>query len=348
MPTIRDVAREAGVGVGTVSRVLGGRPRVAPETRARVEAAVQRLGYRPSSAARALSRRRTHTLEVVVPLVTRHFYVEVLRGIEAALAETDYALVIRTIERTVAREHALTALGHGDRADGVIVVSLTPTTGLRERLAAARLPAVLVDAAHPDLPGVAVDHASAAAAANRYLIGLGHRRVALVDQPEEALAPAQSRDRERGYRIALAEAGVRPRPEYEVSSDSSPEGGMAAAEALLSLPEPPTAVFVGSDTQAVGVIEAARRLGRRVPRDLSVVGYGDIEMSRHVGLTSVRVPVRELGRRGVELLLVALEGPLDPPHQILLDAELIVRRSAAAPGGKAGSGEPLSLVVAPA
>jgi DNA-binding LacI/PurR family transcriptional regulator len=207
---------------------------------------------------------------------------------------------------------------------------------------------VLVDAAHPDLPSVAVDHAAAAAAATRYLVDLGHRRVALVDQPEDPLAAASSRERGRGYRAALAEAGVRPRPGYAVAADSGPEGGMTAAEALRSLPEPPTAVFAGSDTQAVGLLEAVRRGGRRVPRDLSVVGYGDIEMSRHVGLTTMRVPVHELGRRGVELLLAAIEGPPDPPPQVRLAAELVVRRTAAAPGRPPGGDGPLPLVLAPA
>jgi DNA-binding LacI/PurR family transcriptional regulator len=340
MPTIRDVAREAGVGVGTVSRVLGGGSRVAPETRQRVERAMARLDYRPSSAARALSRRRTHTLEVVVPLATRHFYVEVLRGIEAALAETDYAVVIRTIERPPAREHAFAALAERGRADGVIVVSLAPTPELLDRLAAARLPAVLVDAAHPDLPSVIVDHTSAAAEATRSLLALGHRRVALIDHPGDPFAAVAAAERRHGYQSALTEAATPTRLEYEIAAEPNPEGGMLAAERLLDLAEPPTAVLVGSDTQAVGVLQAARRRGRRVPRDLSVMGYGDIEMSRHIGLTTMRVPVRDLGQHGVELLLAALAEPAAAPPHLRLTAELVVRRTAAAPGQQGNEIEP--------
>lgn len=340
MPTIRDVAREAGVGVGTVSRVLGGGAGVAPATRERVQAAMDRLGYRPSPAARALSRRRTSTLEVVVPLVTRHFYVEVLRGIEAALAETDYALVIRTIERPAARERAFDALAQPGRADGIIVVSLTPDADLLQRLAAARMPAVLVDVAHPDFPSVRVDHAGAAAESTRYLLGLGHRRIALVEQRGEHVSPDLAAERRRGYREALVAAGEYPRPEYEVSADPGPEGGEAASDALLRLSEPPTAFLMGSDTQAVGVLQAVRGQGGRIPRDLSVVGYGDIEMSRYVGLTTMRVPVRELGRRGGEMLLATLAGPPTTPPQERLAAEMIVRRTAAAPGEQAAGGAP--------
>jgi DNA-binding LacI/PurR family transcriptional regulator len=332
MPTIRDVAREAGVGVGTVSRVLSGHPRVAPATRARVEAAVARLGYRPSSAARALARGQSHTLEVVVPLITRHGYVELLRGIEDGLAESDYALVIRTIERPAARERAFTDLGHTSRADGIIFVSLTPPEEVVQRLRQARMPVVLVDREHPDLPGVAVDHEAAAALATRHLIELGHRRIALVDHPAEGLTPGVPEDRRRGFQAAMAEAGLAVRPENLLVMDLSPEGGMAAVETMLALPEPPTAVLVGSDTQAVGVLEATRRRGLRVPRDLAVVGYGDIEMSHHIGLTTVRVPVRDLGRQGVAMLLSEITAPSSPPTRTWLSAELIVRRTTAAPG----------------
>ena len=332
MPTIRDVAREAGVGVGTVSRVLGGSLQVAPQTRARVEAAIQRLGYRPSPAARALSRRRSHTLEVVVPLFTRHFYVEVLRGIETALAPTDYALVIRTVERPADRERALAALGGRGRADGAVIVSLRPTPEVVERLAAVGLPAVLVDAAHPGLASVAVDHAAAAAMATRYLLELGHRRIALVDHHEDPFSPVVPTDRQRGYRTALAGAGLHPAPQHEIVADFSPEAGMAALDALLGVPEPPTAVFVGSDTQAVGVLETARRRGRRVPGDVSVIGYNDIEMARYLGLTTVHVPMREMGRQGAELLLATLDQPGRPPRRIELPTELVVRRTCAPPG----------------
>ena len=326
MPTIRDVAREAGVGVGTVSRVLGDQARVAPATRARVEATITRLGFRPSPVARALSRHRTTTLEVIVPLITRDFYVEVLRGVEAALDATAYALLIRTIERPADRDRVFTALAARDRADGALIVSQSPTIDLLARLAAQRSPAVLVDAVDPRLPSVAVDHEGAAATAVRHLLGLGHRRIALVDHAATPFAQGSPAGRRRGYRAALAEAGVRPQPTDEVVTAFSPAGGEAALATLLGQPVPPTAVFVGSDVQAAGVLAGARRLGRRVPDDLAVVGYNDIELAGYLGLTTMRVPMREMGQRGVELLLAAIEAPPVAP-QILLTADLVVRET---------------------
>jgi DNA-binding LacI/PurR family transcriptional regulator len=330
MATIHEVAREAGVGVGTASRALSGNPHVTDATRARVRAAAERLGFRPSPIARAFSRGRTQTLEVVVPLITQHFFVEVLRGIEGALHDTEYALLIRTIERRADRDRVLRDQDVRRRVDGALLVSLNPTRGLVRRITEAPLPLVLVDAEHPRLPSVAVDHAAAAAAAVRHLLGLGHRRIALIDHAEDPFAPVWPDARHRGYRLALAEAGVPPRPEYERVTDWGPEAGAAAAAELLALPEPPTAVFAGSDSQALGVLEAARRARRRVPEDLAVVGYNDIEVAAYLGLTTVHVPMRELGRRGVELLLRVVEQPATPPEQLRLPAELVVRRSSGA------------------
>jgi LacI family transcriptional regulator/LacI family repressor for deo operon, udp, cdd, tsx, nupC, and nupG len=325
MPTIREVAQAASVGVGTASRALSGSPHVADATRVRVQAAAERLGFRPSPIARAFSRGRTQTIQVVVPLITQHFYVEVLRGIEAALSATEYALLIRTIERRADRARVLREPEPRRRMDGALLVSLTPNRGLVTRAARSGLPVVLVDSEHPLLSSVAVDHTAAAATAVRHLLEEGHRRIALVDHPEDPFAPVYPDARHRGYRQALAEAGVAPRPEYERVTDFSPSAGYAAMRELLALAEPPTAVFAGSDSQAVGVLEAARAYGRRVPDHLAVVGYNDIELAAYLGLTTVHVPMREIGRRGLQLLLRAIEQPEAPPEHVRLPAELVVR-----------------------
>jgi LacI family transcriptional regulator len=135
----------------------------------------------------------------------------------------------------------------------------------------AALPLVIVDAEHPRFTSVGVDHAGAASSAVRHLISLGHRRIALVDHPEDPFAPIYPDARHRGYRVALAEAGLKPRPEYERVTDFSPQAGAEALRQLLALRNPPTAVFAGSDSQAIGILEAARQAGRRVPDDLAVV-----------------------------------------------------------------------------
>ena len=327
MVTIQDVAREAGVGVGTASRALSGNPHVADDTRAHVQAVAEQLGFRPSLIARAFSRGRTQTLEVLVPLITQHFYVEVLRGIEEALETTEYSLLIRSIERRTDRDRILRGAELRGRVDGALLVSLNPTRGLIGRVAQAALPLVLVDAEYPRLSSVGVDHEAAATSAVRHLVGLGHRRIALVDHPEDPFAPIYPDARHRGYRAALAEAGLRARAEYERVTDFSPQAGAAALRELLALRSPPTAVFAGSDTQAIGVLEAAQQAGRRVPEDLAVVGYNDIEVAAYLGLTTVHIPMREMGRQGVELLLEAIDHPEAPPERVLLPADLVIRRT---------------------
>ena len=161
----------------------------------------------------------------------------------------------------------------------------------------------------------------------RHLVELEHRRIALVDRPEDPFAPVYPDARHRGYRLALASAGIPFRPEYEVVTDFSPQAGAAAVRQLLQLAEPPTAILAGSDTQALGIVGAAREAGRRVPEDLAVIGYNDVELAAYLDLTTVRVPMRELGRRALNLLVRMIEEPDSPLERIRLPAELVVRRS---------------------
>src|SRR5262249_28954634 len=158
---------------------------------------------------------------------------------------------------------------------------LNPTRGLIGRVTEAALPLVLIDAEHPRLASVGVSHAAAAMSAVRHLLESGRRRIALVDHAEDPFAPVYPDARHRGYRAALSEAGIAPRPEYEHVTDFSPQAGAAALRELLALEDPPNAVFAGSDSQAIGVLEAARQAGRRVPEDLAVVGYNDIEVAAY-------------------------------------------------------------------
>jgi DNA-binding LacI/PurR family transcriptional regulator len=338
-PTIRDVAREAGVGVATVSRVLAGGALVAVETRQRVLQTIERLGYRPNASARALARGRgrAHTIEVIVPYLTRHYYFEVLGGVVAALADTDYCLNIRVLERPADRDRAFAEADRRGHPDGLLVLRVQPTDELVARLARAEVPAVLVDAAHSAMPGVGVDHHANAAAMVGHLSSLGHRRIALVDRADDPFDGHVLAARRRGYREALAGVGIEHRAEYEHAADWSVDGAAAALDSLLALPEPPTAVFAGSDTQAVGVLERVRQRGLRVPGDLSVCGYGDVDLARYVGLTTVRVPMRGMGERGAHLLLEAIDGRGAPGHE-LLACEVVARATCGAPNPGGGPG----------
>ncbi len=331
MPTISDVAREAGVGVGTVSRVLNGSRQVTPATLQRVKEVMERLGYRPNPIAQRLRSRRSHTIEVLVPLFTRHFYVEVLRGIEMGLGTTDYGLLIRSIEKQADRDRAFANSGAHDYADGVLIVSLAPADDLVERFHVAQCPVVLIDAEYGGLSSISVDHEAAAAMAVRHLLALGHRRIALIDRPQDPFTATYSGGRYAGYRQVLAAAGLPVRPEYEVLTKFTPEAGTAALYTMLELPQPPTAIFVGSDSQAIGVIQGARQRGCRIPEDLSIVGYNDVEISRYLDLTTVRVPMYEMGRRGAELLLARLAEPEQAQVQERLQATLVVRATTGPP-----------------
>jgi LacI family transcriptional regulator/LacI family repressor for deo operon, udp, cdd, tsx, nupC, and nupG len=308
-PRIADVAAQAGVGVATVSRVLNGSGKVSEDTRARVLDVIRALDYRPSSVARNLSLRRTSVIGVVVPFLTGPSAVERVRGIVSGLARSDYDVALFDVEQAEHKERAFRLLGDAHRTDGLVVVSLVPPEVEVRRLRTQGIPAVLVDARSGDLPAIVVDDVAGGETATRYLLELGHRRIAFIgDKPRDEFRFASSRDRTRGYERALAAAGVGIRPEYLREGTPSRHVARSIAAVLLRLAEPPTAIFAASDTQALGVLEAARDLGIDVPAQLSVVGFDDIEIASYAGLTTIRQPLWESGRRGAELLLDALNG----------------------------------------
>ncbi|HWJ31786.1 MAG TPA: LacI family DNA-binding transcriptional regulator [Gaiellaceae bacterium] len=333
--TISDVAARAGVGVGTVSRVLNGRTNVRPLTRAKVLDAIEALKYRPSSLARNLSLRKTHVIGVVVPFFTSPSAVERVRGVASVLASSPYDLMLFDIESEDRREHAFRLFDRGDRSDGLLLVSLVPPEDEVERLHAARLPCVLVDAPHPAFPTVVIDDVRGGELATSHLIDLGHRRIAFMgDKPSDPFRFASSSDRTHGYERALEQAGIEVRPEYVRQGTQVDHLARSIAIDLLRLPERPTAIFAASDQQALGVLEAARILGIRVPEELSVVGFDDVELAAYVGLTPVRQPLFESGRRGADLLLRLLtEGGEQPPAPQVeqLAVEVVVRSTTAVP-----------------
>ncbi|MDX6439140.1 MAG: LacI family transcriptional regulator [Gaiellaceae bacterium] len=334
-PTISDVAARAGVGMATVSRVFNGHPNVAAPTRERVLAAISELNYRPSSVARNLSLRRTFVIGVVVPFFTNPSAVERLRGIVSGLEASPYDLALFDVESPDRERRAFDTFGRGDRADGLLVVSLVPPDVELVRLGQAKIPCVLIDAPHSALPTVLSDDVAGGELATRHLLELGHRRIAFIgDKPPDRFRFHSTRDRTEGYVRALTQAGLAVRPEYVREGTQSTDQARSIAEGLLRLPEPPTAIFAASDTQALGALEAAQAMGVRVPEALSVVGFDDVEAASYVGLTTVRQPLFESGRRGVELLLQALAGERLDAHSETLPLELVVRRTTGPPLAK--------------
>jgi DNA-binding LacI/PurR family transcriptional regulator len=327
MVTISDVAAYAGVGVSTVSRVLNESPRVSADTRARVLAAIDALSYRPNPLAQGLSRGRCQTLGVVVPFFTHASAVERLRGVVAALDGSRYDLVLFNVESPVHRDEHFAALTRRDRADGLLVLSLPPAPSDLVRLADAGVPVVLVDARGKDVDMVVTDDVEGGRIATRHLVALGHRRIAFIgEDPDNPFGFTASSSREAGYREVLAKTGIDAPPELVRYGPHDRTVAQRLTESLLAQRSRPTAVFASSDVQATGVLAAAKMAGLRVPEDLSVVGFDDIEISEYAGLTTVRQPLFESGRLGAELLLHALAGNgATPPIVKELPHELVPR-----------------------
>jgi LacI family transcriptional regulator len=329
-PRIRDVAARAGVGVGTVSRVLNDAPGVADATRERVRSVMDELGYRPSSTARNLSLGRTQTLGVVAPFFTSPSVVERLRGIDDVVGQSAYDLTLFNIETLEQRRAALRRFARRTRIDGVIVISLPLAAAEVRTMQRDGLPAVLVDVASSDLPCVAIDDVEGGAIATRHLLEADHRRVAFVgDVKDASFGVASSERRLEGFQAALQEAGVPLPAGYVKRGPFGRESASRLAQQLLALRGRPTAVFAASDVQAFGVLDAAARAGLAVPEDLSVIGFDDIELASAIGLTTVRQPLRESGQMGARLLLRALDGGAATPVE--LPALTVVERRTVGP-----------------
>jgi LacI family transcriptional regulator len=332
LATIHDVAAHAGVGPSTVSRVLNDSPRVSPDTRGRVLASIETLGYRPNPMARGLSRGRCQTLGVIVPFFTHASAVERLRGVVAALHDSRYDLVLFNVESPAHRDEHLATLTRRDRADGLLVLSLPSSPQEVERMTSAGIPVVLVDARGIGVSMVVTDDVEGGRIATRHLVALGHERIAFIgEDPENEFGFSSTCDRERGYREVLGEAGIPVRKGLIAYGPHDRTVSHRLTEQLLARRERPTAIFASSDVQAMGVLAAARAANLDVPRDLSVVGFDDIEISAYAGLTTVRQPLYESGFLGASILLEAVAGNGKAPVIKELPLELVARTSAGPP-----------------
>jgi len=336
MATIDDVAAKAGVGVGTVSRVLNNSPKVSAGTRRRVEDAIALLDYRPSPLARGLSQGRSHSIGAVVPFFTHASAVERLRGVVAGLGSAGYDLVLFDVESPAHRAEHLGALARRDRAAGLLVISLRPPPAELVRLAEGGVPVVLIDAMGDGVPAVVTDDVAGGRLATEHLVDLGHRRVAFIGEPpENPFGFTATARRELGCREVLAAVGAEPTAVEYCEHDRLV--AQRVARDLLQSRDRPTAIFASSDVQASGVLLAAAELGLRVPGDVSVIGFDDIEISMYAGITTIRQPLFESGRLGAQLLLERLAEPSagtedDLVHELPL--ELVVRRTTAPPTGR--------------
>jgi DNA-binding LacI/PurR family transcriptional regulator len=332
--TIRDVARRARVSHQTVSRVINEQGTVSPETRGRVLRAIGDLEYVPSAIARSLSSARTHTVGMVTTDVSDHFFAEAVAGAEAEARRRGHFLIIGSIEEGAEDdEQTYLRLMLERRVEGLIVAVPRLRLGDGDLLAQAarRLPTVVVGS-DVELPGadhVDVDNREGGIVATTHLIEHGHRAIATITGP---LDWPSARARFDGYREALRRARLHSDPALvEACVDWGLEGGRRAAERLLASAPPFTAIFAHSDLLALGAIAALRAHGRRVPDDVSVVGYDDIPVASvfDPGLTTVRQPMREVGALAAKLICERPAGKRRPSRRHILKAPLVMRGTVA-------------------
>jgi LacI family transcriptional regulator len=331
--TIREIADLAGVSIATVSRVLNGRDDVAAETRELVQGIIREHGYTANRSARSLSAGHTGLVGVLVPLVHAAYFSSILAGAAEALYERDLRLLLSPTLHLHDREVSLIdRLTHGATNGALLVLPEESSDELVALLDQGYRFVVIDPRERLDgrVPAVSAAHTSGADQAMRHLLELGHRRIGAITGPADWVA---TEDRLRGYHAALVAAGIMPQPELVVRSDFEIPGGVAAAELLLDAAEPPTAIFAFNDNLAIGAIRAARARGLRVPEDLSVVGFDDVEHATVVSpsLTTIRQPLAEMGRMAVSMLMRLLERQRFETAHVELGTRLVVRGSTAPP-----------------
>lgn len=335
VPTIQDVAREAGVSPATVSNVLNGRwKQTSPATRERILAVAKRLNYRPNAMAAALRTRRTRIVGVVFTNILNPFYTAVLRGIQDEARKAGYTTILANSDDSPDIERESIATFRAQQVDGMIITTTGENDDLLRSLHQTGVPTVLVDRGDPELKldTVRVDNVSAARAAVEYLIRLGHRRIAIISGLITGV-PTRA-GRVIGYNHALEAAGIPLRPEYECILSTSVENGQNAAESLLNLPDPPTAIFAANTFLAIGALRCIRDRGIRIPDDLSFLMFDDPDWSRIADppITAVAQPTHRLGARAFHILEARFRGkrPADT-EDIVLPTSLHVRNSCSAP-----------------
>ena len=332
--TIADVAADAGVGVGTVSRVLNRSDQVRESTMRAVLDSVDRLGYRPSYAAAALVRGSPRTVALIVAHMTRPSTVVRVASALAVLEEQGYDAIVYNVDSPAERDRHLEALLPTQRADGILAICLPLSRGQLGQFARAGVAVVSVDAANPGVPQTIVDDVASGRLATGHLIALGHRRIGFVGdmtsgKPPAGLGFTSSADRQRGYQRALAAAGIGAEDGLIRLGPHDTAVAAEHAAQLLKSPDPPSAIFAASDTQAIGVLSAADRLGVAVPGELSVVGFDDIESATFLGLSTVRQPLARSGTEGARRLCAVLRGERVRPLRQELPIELMARGSSA-------------------
>jgi LacI family transcriptional regulator len=332
--TIYDIAREAKVGIGTVSRVFNDHPSVSKETRERVLRVANRMNYRPHPYARGLARKRTNSVMAVIPFFTTFFFMEILQGVQSKLSELDCDLILYGVNHPDQVEESIRHHVWRSRVDGMLFFSMRIPESFVEQFRDHRTPLILVDAHHRKFDSLTVDNQQGAYIATRHLIAMGHSKLGILNANLESV-PA--RERLRGFKRALDESGLETHPSL-IKSSASPkldgftrESGYDLMNQFISLGRNmPTAVFISSDIQASGALSAISEAGLRCPEDIAMVGFDDIELASHLGLSTMRQPMFEMGVLAAETLAARQKDPDSTVSHTMFVPRLIVRKSCGA------------------
>ncbi len=329
---IQDVAKLADVSTATVSRALATPERVSPEARARVLEAIAKTGYVPNPAARTLRSQKTYMVLVVLPDLANTFFSKILRGIEETLFEAGYGMIISDLDGSPEKEAHFAAFTAAGRVDGAILLNGHLFGQSRDgegQPARLTIPLVAACEAIPgaDIPQIEIDNRGAASRMTQHLASLGHRSIAYVSGPAGNIL---ERERFQGYKDGLAATGLPFDPALVIPGDYTIEAGVAAGQDLVTRSSRPTAVFCTSDEMAIGLTRTLLSASLRVPDDISVAGFDDIEFAAvaEPSLTTIRQPRRELGQAAATALIDLLQGR-PTPKRIRLDTELVIRDSVA-------------------
>jgi len=329
---IQDVAKLADVSTATVSRALATPERVSPEARARVLEAIAKTGYVPNPAARTLRSQKTYMVLVVLPDLSNTFFSKILRGIEETLFEAGYGMIISDLDGSPEKEAHFAAFTAAGRVDGAILLNGHLFGQSREgegQPARIKIPLVAVCEAIPgaDIPQIEIDNRAAAYGMTQHLASLGHRSIAYVSGPASNIL---ERERFQGFKDGLETAGLPFDPALVLPGDYTIEAGVRAGQDLVARSTRPTAVFCTSDEMAIGLMRTLFSAGLRVPEDISVAGFDDIEFAAvaEPPLTTIHQPRRELGQAAASALIELLQGR-PSPKRIRLETELVIRDSVA-------------------
>ncbi|MBN8579861.1 MAG: LacI family DNA-binding transcriptional regulator [Anaerolineae bacterium] len=323
--TIQDVAKKAKVSVSTVSRVLNGKADVASDTQHRILSVIDDLGYTTNLAARSMRSHKKNLVGLIMPDIAYPFAIEVMKGVNRAIAESEFDLLVYTTGdvRKSGRawhEQKYVSLLTNSISDGVIIVA--PVAGEFNIDA----PIVSIDplASNPNFPAVHATNYQGAMDAMEYLLGLGHKRIGYISGRAEL---ESSNRRLKGYKDALKKAGISLDEKLIASGDYTTETGVSGAQQLLALKNPPTAIFASNDQMAMGVYQVAQEMGLRIPDDLSVIGFDNITESKYLGLTTVDQFISEMGYVATQMLIKLINGEKFESQTYKMQTHLVIRNS---------------------